>query len=107
MARDIALAGGTGQTVQAEAARRLAAAIKPGDDLTVHIYHLAVCVDALTRARCRESPASPRRHGRAAWRSCAVAWVCRSCHPCLSQRTNCSALRSVPDCPAASAPADT
>jgi len=73
MARDIALAGGTGQTVQAEAARRLAAAIKPGDNLTVQIYHLAVRVDAQARAGVVNHRRRPG--GMEGWRGDLVQWL--------------------------------
>src|SRR5579862_1896152 len=51
LAGDIALASGPCEPVLAEAARRLAASIEPGDDLAIHIDHLALAIDAQADAR--------------------------------------------------------
>ena len=94
MARDIALAGGARQAVLAEAARRLAAAIKPGNDLAVHVDHLAVGVDAQARARVVNHRRRPGGIEGRLGDLVAAAWACRNRHPCRSRRTNCSAPRS-------------
>ena len=63
--RDQALTYGAGQTVQAEAARRLAAAIKTRDDRPAEVEHLATCIDAQPRPGIVDDR---RRPGRVEWR---------------------------------------
>src|SRR5260370_41898199 len=65
VAGDVALAGGAGEAVLAEAAGGFAAAIEPRDDLAVHVDHLALAVDAKSGARVMHHR---RRPGGVEWR---------------------------------------
>src|SRR5579863_3712963 len=56
----IALAGGAREPMLAEAARRLAASIEPGDDRAVHIGYLALAIDAQADARVVNDRRRPR-----------------------------------------------